>query len=132
MQTIDNYGLKKKPLRQHKKEVNAFFDMILSTDYKSEIAKQYQVRFEKNKEKLFTFLDYDNVLWNNTYAEHAIKILATHRNKNIDFFRASRMDDYLRIMSLYQTCEYKGISFLKFLFSGETDLDKFEAHKRKQ
>src|SRR4029434_2770231 len=35
-----------------------------------------------------------------------------HRNKNIEFFRASRMDEYLRIMSIYQTCEYKKVSFL--------------------
>jgi len=51
--------------------------------------------------------------------------MAVHRNKNIDYFRASRMDDYLRIMSLYQTCEYKEISFLKFLISKEIDIDEY-------
>ena len=31
-----------------------------------------------------------------------------------------------------QTCRFQGRSFLKFLFSGETDLDNFESRKRKQ
>jgi len=46
-------------------------------------------------------------------------------SKNIDFFRASRMDEYLHIMSIYQTCEYKKVSFLKFLLSKETDMDEY-------
>jgi predicted RecB family nuclease len=125
IQTIDKYGLKNLYLHKHHREVDIFFDKVSSTVYTSEVSKQYQVRFEKNRNTLFTFLDYDNVSWNNTYAEHAIKLLATHRNKNIDFFRASRMDEYLRIMSIYQTCEYKKLSFLKFLLSKETDMDDY-------
>jgi len=35
------------------------------------------------------------------------------------------MDEYLRIMSIYQTCQYKEVSFLKFLLSKETDMDEF-------
>jgi len=27
--------------------------------------------------------------------------------------------------SIYQTCEYKGMSFLKFLVSKETDMDEY-------
>lgn len=82
-----------------------------------------QRRFLKNQEKLFLFLNHDNVAWNNNAAEHAIKLLATHQNKNLPFFRESRMDEYLKIMSIYQTCKYKGISFLKFMLSGEKDID---------
>jgi predicted RecB family nuclease len=125
IQTVDQYGLQKRHLSKHKKAVDIFFHTVFATDYASEISQQYQIRFEKNRNTLFTFLDYDNVLWNNTYAEHAIKLLATHRNKNIDFFRASRIEEYLRIMSIYQTCEYKGMSFLKFLLSKETDIDEY-------
>ena len=98
---------------------------VVNTVYTSEVSTQYQVRIEKNRKTLFTFLDYDNVSWNNTYAEHAIKLLATHCNKNIDFFRASRIEEYLHIMSIYQTCEYKKVSFLKFLISKETDMDEY-------
>jgi hypothetical protein len=35
------------------------------------------------------------------------------------------MDEYLKIMSIYQTCKYKGISFLKFLLSKEKDIDVY-------
>ena len=125
IQTIDKYGLKERYLHKHHRGVDTFFEEVSSTVYASEVSKQYQARFEKNRNTLFTFLDYNNVSWNNTYAEHAIKLLATHRNKNIDFFRASRMDEYLRIMSIYQTCEYKKVSLLKFLLSKETDMDDY-------
>lgn len=125
VKTVDKYGLQRKHLQKHKHEVDGFFTHVLKTHYTSEVAQKYQARLTKHRDTLFTFLDYDNLAWNNTYAEHAIKILATHRNKNIKFLRESRMDDYLRIMSLYQTCEYKRISFLKFLLSGELDIDEY-------
>jgi hypothetical protein len=35
------------------------------------------------------------------------------------------MEDYLLIMSLYQTSEYKGFDFLRFLLSQETDIEKY-------
>ena len=73
----------------------------------------------------FQFLNYDNVSWNNTNAEHAIKKLSTHRNDNIKFFQSSRIAEYLKIMSIYVTCHYKGISFLKFLLSGVKNIDKY-------
>jgi hypothetical protein len=89
------------------------------------VARQYQKRFLKNQEKLFLFLNHDNVSWNNNAAEHAIKLLATHRNKNLAFFRESRMTEYLNIMSIYQTCKYKGISFLQFMLSHEKDINVY-------
>jgi len=33
------------------------------------------------------------------------------------------MEEYLKIMSIYQTCKYKGISFLKFMLSREKDIE---------
>ena len=125
VKTIDEYGLQKKHLKKHKREVKEFFTHVFTKKYTSEIARKYQQRLEKNRNTLFTFLDYNKISWNNTYAEHAIKLLATHRNRNIQFFRASRLDDYLKIMSLYQTCKYKEVSFLKFLRSQDTDIDKY-------
>jgi hypothetical protein len=102
-----------------------FFKKVSTSEYRTEIAQQYQNRIEKNREKLFEFLDHDNVSWNNSNAEHAIKILALHANKNLNSFRESHIDEYLKIMSIYQTCEYKGISFLKFLLSKERSLSRF-------
>jgi hypothetical protein len=39
----------------------------------------YKKGFEKNRNKLFTFLDSDGVPWNNNNAEHAIKAFARLR-----------------------------------------------------
>ena len=35
------------------------------------------------------------------------------------------MNQYLVLLSIYLTCKYKGISFLKFLLSREKDIDAF-------
>ena len=125
VKTIDKYGLKRRHLNKHKKEVNAFFKMLNACKYSSETASHYKERFLKNIDKLFQFLDHDNVSWNNNNAEHAIKLLATHTNKKIKLFSTTRIDEYLNIMSVYQTCVYHDISFFKFLLSRERDLDKY-------
>ena len=43
------------------------------------MAISYKKRFEKNRDKLFTFLTYDGIPWNNNNAEHAIKQFAHYR-----------------------------------------------------
>jgi len=123
--TVDRYKLRKRYLNKHKRDVELFYKKVLNEEYNTEISQKYQKRFKRNKDKLFLFLDHDNVSWNNTNAEHAIKMMATHRNRNIQFFHASRMDDYLRIMSIYLTCHFKNISFLNFLLSLEKDVDRY-------
>jgi hypothetical protein len=35
------------------------------------------------------------------------------------------LSDYLILLSIFQTCRYKGVSFLKFLLSRERDVDIF-------
>ena len=125
VKTIDRYKLRKHYLNKHKREADHFLEEVIEKNFKSEIARYYQKRFKKNKDKLFQFLNYDNVSWNNTNAEHAIKKLSTHRNDNIKFYESSRIGEYLKIMSIYVTCHYKGISFLKFLLSGVKNIDKY-------
>ena len=124
VKTIDKYGLKARHLNKHKKEVGIFFRKLESKYFSSEIAIHYQDRFLKNRDKLFEFLNHNNVSWNNNNAEHAIKLLATHTNMQIKFFSAAQVAEYLKIMSIYQTCVYNNVSFLKFLLSKEKDLDK--------
>ena len=124
--TIDKYGLKKRHLYKHKKEVAHFYKAyIINKKYNSEVAVKYQKKFDKYQNKLFTFLDFDGVSWNNTNAEHAIKILALHRNKNASSFKKVRINEYAILISIYQTCLYRKINFLQFLLSGEKDIDKF-------
>jgi len=119
---VDRFGLKKYHLNKYKKDVNSFFTKFLSQGCQTDIAQQYQTRLNKNRNNLFEFLNHDNVGWNNSNAEHAIKILALHTNKDLNAFRKTRIDDYLKIMSIYQSCEYKNISFLKFLLSENINL----------
>ena len=91
----------------------------------SEIANKYQKRFIKNNDKLFTFLHYDTVPWNNNNAEHAIKGLARYRKDINGKITELGLNEYLILLSIYKTCEYKGVNFLDFLLSKETDMDKY-------
>jgi hypothetical protein len=119
VETIDRFGLKAHFLRKHKVQVARFYQRLLSCKYQAELARRAQDRFRKNEGKLFTFLDYDNVPWNNNNAEHAIKALAALRNVIEAYSTESGIRDYLVLLSIYQTCDYRGIDFLQFLRSGE-------------
>jgi hypothetical protein len=132
MQAIQKYGLKKRHLCKFQKQVALFYeDVILNHQYHSELALKYQKRFIQYRESLFTFLEYDGIPWENNTAERALRHL-TVQEKISGYFYKSLMPDYLRLLGIRQTCRFQGKSFFKFLFSGETDLDKFEACKRKR
>jgi hypothetical protein len=45
----------------------------------TEAALALKKRIEKNRNKLFTFLNYDGVPWNNNNAEHAVQAFARLR-----------------------------------------------------
>lgn len=127
IETVDRFGLKAHFLRKHKVFIERFYREISKRDYQSEIAIHYKKRFEKNRDKLFTFLDYDGIPWNNNNAEHAIKAFAVLR-KNIDGMSTEKgIREYLVLLSICETCKYKGVSFLDFLRSGEKDIDLFIA-----
>jgi len=106
-------------------DVKNFFSTILETGFTSDLAIQYQKRIRKNRYKLFTFMDYDEIPWNNNNAEHAIKHLARYR-RNVDgLFSAKGIEEYLILLTIYQTCSYKGLNFLKFLLSGEKSIFRY-------
>jgi hypothetical protein len=129
--TIDKYGLKRKSLSQHETEVEQFFQSIAEQNISSEVADALRVRLTKYQNKLFTFLKYDGIPWNNNNAEHAIKQFAYYRENTIGIMMESGLSDYLLLLSLCQTCQYKGVSFLKFLLSKEQNVDVF-IHREKQ
>ena len=98
--TIDRFGLKVRFLKKHKLAVTKFYDALLSRKYNTELAQKTQERFRKNRARLFTFLDYDNVPWNNNNAEHAIKSFADLRAV-IDGPTTERsIRDYLILLSV--------------------------------
>jgi hypothetical protein len=123
--TIDRYGLKKRHLHKHKDEADRFFRALESRAYRSEVAGGYQKRLLKYEGKLFAFLDHDGVPWNNNNAEHAVKGFAYYRRVSDGKMRAEGLSDYLLLLSVYQTCKYRGVSFLKFLLSREDDVAVF-------
>ena len=98
----------------------------------SEVAQGYKTRIEKYGERLFTFLDYDGVPWNNNNAENALKLVASRRRLFGTSVSEAGLKDYLVFLSIYQTLRRKGISLLRFLLSGETDLEKFVASYRRR
>ena len=64
---------------------------------------------------------------------NAVKHFAKYRMITNGRMTAHGLDDYLVLLSIYQTCVYRGVSFLQFLLSGSRDLDKFcESQKRKR
>jgi Transposase IS66 family len=123
--TIDRFGLKAHFLRKHKVEVARFYERLLSCKYQTELARRAQDKFRKNQGKLFVFLDHDGVPWNNNNAEHAIKAFAALRNVTDSYSNESGIRDYLVLLSLYQTCDYRGVDFLQFLRSGEKRIDDY-------
>ena len=133
VQTIDRWGLKRRYLRKHEIDVERFYLQLKNADYRSDAALSFKDRVERNKEKLFTFLQYDGIPWNNNNAEHAIKAFARLRRIVTGISSPSGIEDYLILLSVCQTCKYSGIDFLDFLRSGDKTLDasaKFKASRR--
>jgi hypothetical protein len=125
IETVDRFGLRAYHLRRHKASVNRFMTVLSERCYQTEVAVSYKRRFERNSGKLFTFLDYDGVPWNNNNAEHAIKAFVRLR-RNIDGKSSAKgIRDYLVLLSVSETCKCRGISFLDFLRSGQADISSF-------
>jgi len=125
VETVDRFGLKTYFLRKHKMPVERFYKKLSKRNYESETAVKYKQRIDKNRDKLFTFLDYDGVPWNNNNAEHAIKAFVRLRNVIGGTSSDKGIREYLTLLSICETCKYRGVSFLDFLRSGEKDIDAF-------
>jgi predicted RecB family nuclease len=129
---IDEHGLKRCHLVRHKQDVNRYFESIAAQAFRSEAAETLRGRMLKNRDKLFTFIDHDGVGWNNNLAENGIRQFAYYREDHSGRLKELGLKDYLVLLSLYQTCRYRGVSFLKFLLSRETDMDAFRQGRRRK
>jgi len=123
--TIDKYGLKKFHLGKHKRSADRFLVDVAALPCVTEAGAALKKRIEKNNAKLFTFLNHDGVPWNNNNAEHAAKRFAYYRETADGQFSEAGLNEYLVLLSIYLTCKYKRVSFLKFLLSQEKDIDAF-------
>ena len=128
VETIDTYGLKKKNLNKHNKDVQTFYHSFVDVEYKSELAERYQKRLQRYRNKLFTFLCHDGIPWNNNNAEHAVKAFATHRKQGNTNFTEKSIKNLLVLLSIQQTCKYRKINFLDFLISQEKSLSVYSNH----
>jgi len=90
-------------------------------------AERLRSRIAKYQDRLFTFLEYDGVSWNNTNAEHFIKPFARHRMTANGIFTAHSIQDYLVILSIAETCNGQGRDFLEFLLSDNKHRVNFES-----
>jgi hypothetical protein len=79
---------------------------------------------------MFTFLNFDDVPWNNNNAEHAIKAFATLRRVIDGVTTENGLQDFLILLSLCETCKYKHEDFLGFLRSGLKNIDDFANSRR--
>jgi predicted RecB family nuclease len=131
VETIDRYGLKSHFLKKHLASVEQFYRRISESNLQSETAMKVKERFEKNRNKLFTFLSYDGVPWNNNNAEHAVKPFAAFRHIIRGLGTEQRLRNHLVLLSLCQTCKYMGVDFLDFLRSGEKDIHAFADSRRR-
>jgi len=131
VETIDRHGLKSYFLRKHLVVVNRFYKRISGTVFQSESVVKFKERFEKNRDKLFTFLAHDGVPWNNNNAEHAIKAFAMLRHVIDGLTSEKGLRDYLVMLSILETCKYRKIDFLDFLLSGQKDIAAFAEAKRR-
>jgi predicted RecB family nuclease len=130
VETVDRRGLKRHFLGKHRAEVGRFYRRLGSLDCRSAAAEKCRQRFQKNRDKLFTFLSYDGVPWNNNNAEHAIKAFAKLRDVVRGSCTEDTARDYLVLLSVCQTCKYMGVDFLDFLRSGEKDIHAFAESRR--
>jgi hypothetical protein len=129
VETVDKHGLKRRYLQRHKPNVESFFQGLSARTFHSEVAELLRKRLMKNTDKLFTFMNFDGISWNNNNAENAIKRFAYYRENAGARLTEGGLADFLVLLSICQTCRYKGISFLKFLLSRERDLDMFSESK---
>jgi predicted RecB family nuclease len=125
IETVDRFGLKARYLGKHKLCVERFFRWLSKYECKSEVASKCKKRLEKWRDSLFTFLDHDGVPWNNNNAEHAVKAFAMLRRTMGGATTEKGIREYLILLTIYETCAFKGANFLNFLRSGGRDIDAF-------
>jgi transposase IS66 family protein len=129
VRTTDKWGLKRRFLRKHIVDVARYYKQLSRIVQPSAAALKCKSRLEQDRDKLFTFLDYDGVPWNNNNAEHAIKAFARVRRAIEGLSTPKGIEEYLILLSVCQTCKYSSVDFLDFLRSGETDIGTFVSNQ---
>ncbi len=122
VETIDTYGLKARHLGKHRKPAARFIKHVGVMKCVTEAGLALKKRIEKNGDKLFTFLNYDGVPWNNNNAEHAVRAFTRVRN-GIFHSTPKGHREYATLLTIQQTLRCRGKGFLEFMRSGKMDID---------
>jgi predicted RecB family nuclease len=130
IETVDQYGLKRRFLNKHRISVDRFYRHLSDETGAGEAATKVIERLRRNRDTMFTFLNFDDVPWNNNNAEHAIKAFATLRRVIDGVTSEKGLQDFLILLSLCETCKYKSVDFLGFLRSGSKNVDDFANSRR--
>jgi predicted RecB family nuclease len=131
VETVDRRGLKKRFLGKHRVFVDRFYKRLSDGFDASETARKIIERLLRNRNTMFTFLNFDDVPWNNNNTEHAIKAFASLRRVIDGTTTEKGLRDFLVLLSLCETCKYKNVDFLDFLRSGSKDVDDCATKGRK-
>ena len=131
LEAANRYGLRTRNLRKFTKSVDIFYRRVITSRmYRSEPVRTYQKRFQRHRQSFFTFLEHDGIPWNNNMGERALR--RTVQRKISGSFYESLAPAYLLLLGLAQTCRFQDKSLLKFLLSGEKDVDAFKPAKRRR
>jgi hypothetical protein len=122
VESIDRFGLRKRYLAKYLKDADKWLSEIETKRFDSGSVETLRKRAVKYGPSLFEFLKHDSVPWNNNNAEHAVKPFAKYRRLVNGRVTDRGITDYLVLLSVAETCQYRGISFWEFLLSGSKDL----------
>ncbi len=128
--TIDRFGFKPRHLAKHKNAADDFCQWASNCEFESPPAERLRSRIVKYRDQLFTFLDRENVSWNNTNAEHFIKPFARYRRTANGKFTARSITDHLVILSVAETSRGRGEDFLEFLLRDNEQSFSFRSGRR--
>ena len=131
IETVDRHGLKKRFLGKFRNSIDQFYKHLVEAGSGDAAAKLVN-RLQKNRNKMFTFIEFDDVPWNNNNAEHAVKAFALLRRVIEGVTTEKGLRDTLVLLSVCETCKCKNVDFLDFLRSGSKDIDDFVISGRKQ
>ena len=124
------FGLNTRHFAKHVKRVDRFYRAAIDEKASAgETTARYRKRFERYRNSLFSFLKADGIPWHNNAAERALRHLAVQRKISGAFGEKGAVQ-YLRMLSIAQSCRFQGKSFLGFMLSKCTDVDEYRERGR--
>jgi hypothetical protein len=130
LEDVQRFGLKARHLGKHRVRVDRLYrELITGQVSVCDTTARYRKRFVRYKESLFSFLENDGVPWHNNAAERTLRHLAVQR-KISGAFSEKGARDYLRLLSIAQTCRFQRKSFLGFLLSKSTSVNEYRDRSR--